>query len=118
MDVRRTAGRPSCSFDRWLNSIQNPPSTGNLMRERAKARILWLFIGFVLGFASLLLYHSLAVWPFEDRFVFTWIRAMGKETIRWSYIAVIVGIVAFVVIQLFNIFVASRELDKKDNQTK
>ena len=88
------------------------------MRERAKARIIWIVVGFVLGWVTSVLYWSLQMWGFEDRALFKWVRWMGKETIKWSYIALIVAVIVFVLVQLFNIFVANRELTKKDDQQK
>ncbi len=85
------------------------------MRRSVKDRLLWAVVGFGLGIVATVLYAALSLWPFEEGVFLHWVRWMGKETIKWSFISVIFVIVAFVIMQIINLILLTREERNKKN---
>jgi len=85
------------------------------MHPTVKQRLVWIALGFVFGMSTTIGYAALSLWPFQDGIFLHWVRWMGKETIKWSYIAVVFVIVAFVVTQILNLIFLLRQ--ERQNHT-
>ena len=86
------------------------------MRARTRARLSWFVIGLVVGWVGSTLQAALRLWPFHENFFLMWIRWAGKNTIKYSFIALVVSVVLFVVIQLLNYFVFAREIHREEEK--
>ena len=85
------------------------------MRRSIKNRLTWATVGFLLGVATTILYGAWNLWEFQEDILLHWVRWMGKETIKWTFIAVVFVIVAFVVSQLLNLVMLARQERRKNN---
>jgi hypothetical protein len=84
------------------------------MRARTRARLAWFIVGLVAGWIGSTLQAALSLWPFEENAFLVWVRWAGKSSIKYSFIALIVAVVIFVVVQLFNYFYVTREFQQND----
>jgi hypothetical protein len=86
------------------------------MRARTRARSIWFVVGLATGWLGSSLYTALQLWPFEDKAFFVWLRWASKETIKFTFIALIFAVVLFAIVQLLNYFYFSREIHKNDQK--
>lgn len=85
------------------------------MQQTVKQRVIWIALGFLLGVLVTIGYAALSLWPFQDYIFLHWVRWMGKETLKWSFIAVVFVIVAFIVTQIMNLIFLLRQ--ERQNHT-
>ena len=57
------------------------------------------------------------LFAFEDKAFFVWLRWASKETIKFSFIALIFAVVLFVIVQLLNYFYFAREVSKDEQKS-
>lgn len=88
------------------------------MRHITTIRLRWLLLGFVLGCLFSFLHAAWNLWPFQEDALLAWVRWAGKETIKWSYVAVIFGVVVFIAVQVLNGVVAARALKQDEQQRR
>jgi hypothetical protein len=77
-----------------------------------KYRMIWFALGFLSGWCFFMAYSALKLWPFEEDFIFHWMRWAGKETIKWGFVAVVFAVLLFVIVQLLNAILVYRNNDK------
>ena len=86
------------------------------MRARTRARSIWFILGLVVGWVGSSLYTALQLWPFEDKAFLVWLRWASKETIKFSFLALVFAVVLFVIVQLLNYFYFAREISKDEHK--
>ena len=80
--------------------------------QQKKCRLIWFAWGFLAGWFFFMAYSSLKLWPFEEDFIFKWMRWAGKETIKWGFVAVVFAVLLFAIVQLLNAIIVYRSNDK------
>ncbi len=85
------------------------------MQRSIKNRLTGFVLGFLAGCVTMVLYGAYNLWPFQNDIVLHWVRWMSKEAIKWSFIAVVFAIAAFICMQLLNLYLLAREERQKKN---
>ena len=83
------------------------------MRLATRTRLTWSTIGFFSGWISCSAFLALQLWPFEDKAFLKWTRWMGKESIKWTFIAMLIAIVIFAAVQILNVLWFARDISDK-----